>query len=142
VNALRDMSMDDQVVFRAVPQARVLRVIYAVCLLAGMSTHIAALWRHGFLWDYGGVPLLTRVYWTSLTFLDPLAAMLLFVCPRTGLAVTLSIISTDVAHNVWFFERHHLPLNGAIAAQCAFLVFVLVTLPRVWRGVDSRPVTG
>lgn len=116
-----------------VERGGVLRAIYAVCLLAGMSTHAAILWQHGLLWDYGGVPQLTRVYWTSLTLLDPLAVLLLFVSPRIGLIATLSIISTDVAHNLWFFERYHVPFNWVLAAQCVFLVFVAITFPSAWR---------
>jgi uncharacterized membrane protein len=110
-----------------------LRAVYAICLIAGMSTHAAMLWRHGLLWDYGGVPQLTRVYWTSVTFLDPLAAILLFAQPRTGLVATLAIIATDVAHNLWFFESYRTPLNWMIAAQCAFLAFVLATFRNAWQ---------
>jgi len=110
-----------------------LRAIYGICLLAGMSTHAATVWRHGLFWDYGGVPQFTRVYWTSLTFLDPLAAILLLVAPRVGLVATLSIISTDVAHNIWFFQRYQIPFNWILAAQCAFLVFVLATISGAWR---------
>lgn len=65
-----------------------LRVIYGISLLAGTSTHAATIWQHGLFWDYGGVRPFTRVYWTSLTFLDPLAAILLFVYPRIGLVAT------------------------------------------------------
>ena len=98
-----------------------------------MSTHAATVWRHGLFWDYGGVPQFTQVYWTSLTFLDPLAAILLIVVPRVGLIATLSIITSDVAHNLWFFQRYHIPLNWLLAAQCAFLVFVVVTFSSAWR---------
>jgi uncharacterized membrane protein len=116
-----------------------LRTIYATCLLAGMSTHAATAWRHGLLWDYGGVPQFTRVYWTSLTFLDPLAAILLLVCPRVGLIATLAIISSDVAHNLWFFQRYHFPFNWLLVAQCAFLIFVVTTFPSAWRALNSIP---
>lgn len=30
-----------------------LRVVYAICMLAGASTHATILWRHGLFWDYG-----------------------------------------------------------------------------------------
>jgi hypothetical protein len=134
--------MSSKALLVRVRRASLLRVIYAICLLGGMSTHVATLWQHGLFWDYGGVPLLTRVYWTLLTFLDPLAAILLFVYPRVGLFATLAIISTDVAHNLWFCAHYHTPLNWMIASQCTFLVFVLVSFPSVWRGFDAAPVTG
>ena len=118
--------------------ATVLRVIYAICLLAGMSTHAATIWQHGLFWDYGGaVPQLTRAYWTSLIFLDPLAAILLLAYPRIGLVAALAIISTDVLHNLWFFEHYHIRLNWMVWAQFAFLIFVIATFPTAWRGSNS-----
>ena len=78
-----------------------LRLTYAVCLLGGAATHVAVLVSHGLSWDYGGVPMLTRVFWASLAFLDPLAALLLLVRPRIGLSLTLAIITSDVVHNTW-----------------------------------------
>ncbi len=123
---------------RNIRPAAVLRVIYGVCLLAGMSTHAATIWQHGLFCDYGGaVSQFTRAYWTSLTFLDPLAAILLFACPRIGLIATLAIISTDVLHNLWFFEYCHIPLNWMVWAQCAFLIFVIATFPSAWSGLKS-----
>ena len=115
----------------------ILRVILALCMLAGTSTHAMTLWTHGLWWDYGGVPLFTQVYWTSLTFLDPLAALLLFVRPRTGLVMTAAIISSDVAHNLWFIHHYDIGFNWGVALQCVFLIFVAATFRRVWR---SSPV--
>jgi len=67
-------------------------------LLAGMSTHAATILQHGLFWNYGGgVPRFTRVFWTSLTFLDPLAAILLFLYPRIGVVATFAIISVHTA---------------------------------------------
>jgi hypothetical protein len=114
-------------------QSLAVRIILSACLLAGASTHVLMLWPHGLFWDYGGVPAFTRVYWTSLTFLDPLAAVLLFVRPRIGLALTLAIISSDVAHNSWFIDRYDISFGWIYAAQCGFLVFVVATFPGLWR---------
>jgi hypothetical protein len=117
----------------------IVRRVYALCLLGGTATHVWLLAAHGVLWDYGGVPLFTQVFWTSLTVLDPLAAILLFVRPRSGLAATLTIIATDVAHNVWFGIHAGLAwrddLNWMFLSQLAFLCFVLATLRAAWRGV-------
>jgi len=104
-------------------------------MLAGACTHAAVLWQHGLIWDYGGVPHATRVYWTSLTFLDPAAAILLIAFPRVGILATLGIISSDVAHNLWFFAHYHVPYNWMIVLQCAFLIFVVMTFPIVWRSL-------
>lgn len=44
----------------------VLRWIYAICLVAGASTHVWAIAAHGLAWDYNGAPVFSRIYWTSL----------------------------------------------------------------------------
>lgn len=114
----------------------VLRVIYALCLLGATCTHVALLWQHGVLWDYGGALLFTRIFWTSLTFLDPLAALLLFVRPHVGLFLTVAIITSDVLHNTLVGVS---PRNPMYLSQVAFLLFVASTVYIAWRGVSSEP---
>jgi uncharacterized membrane protein len=69
-----------------------------------------------------------------------MAAVLLFVFPRVALVLTLVIISSDVDHNLWFIHRYDVAFNWMYASQVAFLVFVVVTLPCIWR--SSRVRTG
>jgi hypothetical protein len=114
----------------------VLRAIYAICLLGATCTHVALLSRHGVLWDYGGAHLLTRIYWTSLTVLDPLAALLLFIRPHVGLILTVLIIVSDVLHNTLVGVP---PLNAMYLSQIAFLIFVASTVYIAWRGASSEP---
>ena len=114
----------------------VLRVIYAICLLGATCTHVAMLWRHGVLWDYGGAHLSARIYWTSLTVLDPLAALLLFVQPRVGLMLTALIIVSDVLHNTLVGFS---PQNPMYLSQVAFLLFMASTVYTAWGGVHSGP---
>jgi hypothetical protein len=69
----------------------ILRSIYATCLALATITHVLVDVRYGvFLAGLEplGYPIGVRSYWASLTFLDPAAAILLFVCPRAGLALT------------------------------------------------------
>ncbi len=113
----------------------VLRVIYALCLLGATCTHAATFWRHGIRWDYGGALLFTRVYWTSLTFLDPLAAVFLFVRPRFGLGLTVAIIVSDVLHNTLVGVPSRDP---RYLSQVAFALFVIFTVHVAWRGVPSE----
>jgi hypothetical protein len=112
-----------------------IRAVYAVCLLGGTITHAATLFTCGLSCNYGGVPVVTRIFWTSLTFVDPIAAVLLFVRPRVGLALTLMIMLADVANNtvIWIGIRNPgLPFNWinriAYLLQIAFLIFVLLTI--------------
>jgi hypothetical protein len=111
------------------------RLIWALCLAVGTCTHVASL-IYG--WN-DRVPAPSAVFWNALTVLDPLAAVLLFLRPRMGVALTLAIMLSDVAHNVWAIGAF-----GAIAwpvvVQAAFLVFVLATARLIWR--DAPGVWG
>jgi hypothetical protein len=105
-----------------------IRTLYAVCLLGATFNHASMLWQHEFFWDYGGVPPATQAFWTSLTFLDPTAVVLLFLWPTAGAWLTLAIIITDVAHNTWLGLAHGLTPNWMYYSQVAFLAFVLLTI--------------
>ena len=77
-----------------------IRVVYAVCLVVATVNHIRLV--HAWGWVPSHLPIATALYWSSLTFFDPLAAALLFVRPRAGIVLTIAIIASDVAHNSWF----------------------------------------
>lgn len=114
-----------------------LRLIYALCLCGATWTHLQVALAHGLGWDYGGVAQLTRIYWTSLTFIDPLAVLLLLVVPRVGLIVCVAVIVTDVAHNSWFALHNPIRLDLYLS-QIAFLLFVACTVRTAWRGAAVR----
>lgn len=111
----------------------ILRCIYALCLLGATYNHATIVLAHGLFWDYGGAPWFTCTYWTLLTFLDPLAAVLLFARPRAGLALTVAIITSDVIHNAWISWHYQVGLNAMFLSQVAFLLFVWVTVGAAWR---------
>ena len=117
-----------------------LRVVYSICLIAGTSTHLWTIVTHGLLWDYNGVPVISRAYWTSLTALDPTATLLLFAKPRAGLVMTAAIVLSDVAHNTWLMQRSSAPdwLNWMYVSHVLFLIFVLATIRHAWRGIDAQ----
>jgi hypothetical protein len=117
-----------------------IRSIYALCLLGAAANHARILARHGLFWDYGGVGTASAAYWTSLTLLDPIAALLLFVRPRAGIAATLVLIGTNVVHNLAVAGRAG-PLDGPdggvsplVLSQIGFLLFVAATARIAWRG--------
>jgi len=106
-------------------------------MLMGTSTHLQWVIRNGFLSDNYNAPVLTKIFWDSLTFLDPLAAVLLILRPKTGLILTLIIITLDVAHNNLFY-MDELYINAPtlkiwiqkywmILGQIIFGVFVYLT---------------
>jgi hypothetical protein len=122
----------------------VVRSLWAACLLVAGANHVRILLRHGLFWDYGGVGWASAAYWSSLTFLDPLAAALLFVRPRAGIIATVALIVTDVVHNL-ALTAHYAPegefltraANPFLLSQLGFLLFVGATARMAWKGSDG-----
>lgn len=112
-----------------------IRRIYAVCLLGATVNHAEMLWEHGMFWDYGGVPLVSQVYWTSLTVIEPLAVLLLFLRPVAGLGLALAIIVSDVIHNTWLAIHLGISADWMYYSQVAFLLFVSSTIRTAWHGL-------
>ena len=115
-------------------RAAAIRIIFALCLTIGAVSHASILYRHGIGWTYGGRSALTVAFWTSLTLLDPVAALLLLMRPRIGLAATLVIMIADVAHNLVVAG----PADLRVIDQMVFLTAVLVAIQFVWRHSPSR----
>jgi hypothetical protein len=127
-----------------------IRIVYALCLAGATYNHVRAVMEGG--WIPAHLPLASAIYWSSLTFLDPLAAVLLFVRPRAGIALTAAIIGTNVPHNLGYLWVHgeagsflkDVASNFMVMSQCLFLLFVAVTAPIAWRATfagEQRPVT-
>lgn len=96
--------------------------------MAGAAwNHARIVFEHGLGWDYGGIHPFVAAFWTSLTFLDALAVLLLLARPRAGVALTAVIIVADVLVNSWVGLRYGFD-TASFAAQSMFLVFVLTTL--------------
>jgi hypothetical protein len=115
--------------------ARLVRWVRGICTLALLGAtfnHARIVLAHGLGWDYGGLPAFVTRFWTALTFLDPLAVLLLWLAPRAGLAATTAIIVVDVLVNGWVGLTYGFDRPG-FAAQFMFMVFVLCTLVPTWR---------
>lgn len=125
---------------------KVLLVLQSIAMLMGTSTHVAWAIDNGFLSSNYHAPLFSMLFWDALTFVDPLAALLLFVRPKAGLWLTLIIITADVLHNnIYYLEELYLhapPLlewlstYWMIAGQLAFAVLVFATFKRNMREVN------
>ena len=130
-------------------RSRIVRAIWAACLLLGALNHARILVQHGLGWDYGGVGAASAIYWTSLTFIDPAVAALLFLRPRIGVPLTVLLITTNVVHNVAVTalaagnaaQRVEWLLSPQILAQVAFMLFVLATVRMAWPAEPSRQAT-
>ncbi len=113
-----------------------------MCLLLAGLNHARILLRHGLFWDYDGASAASAFYWSSLTFIDPLVAVLLFVRPRIGVPATIAVIATNVIHNL-AVTAFHVPGGAFLAyviaswqmmSQIGFLLFVIGT----WRLARRR----
>ena len=123
--------------------SRTLRIVYAICLVGATCVHVAFHLRFGVFLEAlagSGYSLGTRIFWSSLTLLDPIAALLLFFHPCAGLALACIIIVCDVVHNSWILHHFGMAPDAAYWAQVTFLIFLLATIRSAWRGSPRGPV--
>ena len=111
---------------------RVFQVVWMLGFLVGTTTHTADL-------IVGGVnacsdfPLGVRLFWVSLTFLDPATAALIIFRRRSGIVLGIAVIVADIAVNWTVFAMvGGLSLFGVIS-QSLFAVVILVTARSLWR---------
>jgi len=76
----------------------------------GTTTHVMHLVTAGWI-VFDAAPTWMNVYWTALTALDPLAAVLLLSARRWGLALGAAIIVTDVVINSYALYGLNLPFG-------------------------------
>jgi len=124
-------------------QSFLIRLVYILCLAGAAYNHARTVAEYGITYDYGGLPLFVCLFWTALTFIDPLAAIFLLVRPMLGLALTVAIIVSDVVINSWVGLKYGFDM-ASFLAQLMFLVFVMLTVRIAWRAelgacIPSQP---
>ncbi len=98
----------------------------------GTATHTLQLVSRGWV-VFASAPVWMNVYWTALTLLDPLAAVLLICARRAGLLLALAIMVSDVAVNSYALYGLGLPLAvWALQLQNLFLGFLLGAAGFLW----------
>ncbi len=119
----------------------------SIAMLSGMTTHLIWIINNGFLSENYNAPFFTRFFWDSLTFIDPIAAILLIIKPKTGIWLTFIIIIIDVFHNFILCFRSIIPNsnfsywivgNWMLMCQIFFLLFVSVTFKSNLKEVKIR----
>jgi hypothetical protein len=134
----------------------ILRAFYATCLTLASVTHVLIDVRYGILLgglEPLGYPRAVRLFWASLTFLDPLAALLLLARPRAGLVLCVAIMVADVLNNGWVRLHHSEFTSGVLKSsevlsshsrvdidyilEVAFLLFVVATVRYAWQGLSK-----
>lgn len=108
------------------------KAIWTLGFLIGTTTHTLDLINYGWL-PYDFRPLPWNIYWTSLTFLDPLAAFLIWVRERLGIVLGVAIMASNVLVNGYTafivgYASFYIPL----AMQSAFAAFVFWMAWRHW----------
>jgi hypothetical protein len=112
--------------------ALAIRIVWIFCLVAGTYNHSVILIHHGWDWRYGGMPIGTVIFWTSLTLLDPLVAILLLLKPKPAAIMLIILMACDVVNNTWVVLKYG-GEGWMVAGQWVFLVFILTTIGFVWR---------
>lgn len=119
---------------------KIILIIQSIAMLSGTATHLLWVVNNGFLSENYKAPFFSMLFWDSLTFLDPVAALLLITRPKTGIWLTAAIITIDVIHNTIFGFTYREPFadpfslpgamkdNWMLLCQISFGIFVLITL--------------
>lgn len=107
------------------------QVVWVIGFLVGTTTHTADLIVGG-LNAYSGGPLGVRLFWVSLTILDPATAVLIIMRRRSGIVLGSAVIIADIAVNWTVFATvGGLSLFGVIS-QSLFAVLIFVTARPLW----------
>lgn len=118
-------------------QTQIFLIIQSIGMLLGTFTHLIWIIENGFLSEEYNASLFSKIFWDSLVFFDPIAALLLIIRPKFGIYLTLIIITFDILHNnIFYFNELYLnPIEifdwiikyWMIIGQVLFGLFVLVT---------------
>lgn len=112
---------------------RTVVAVLAAGFAIGTTTHTFQLVTGGWM-VFDTAPTWMNVYWTSLTFLDALTVMLLFISPRAGLALGLSIMVSNLTINSYALYGLGLPIAvWALQSQALFGGFLLGVIGFLWR---------
>ena len=116
---------------------RVVRLVWIAGFLVGSTTHVLDLVQGGVA-VYAGFPDAVRLYWVSLTLLDPMTVVLTALRRRAGVVLGVAIMVSDVAVNATVAATTDgLGLRGLVL-QVAFGLVVVTTAPLLWRAA-RRP---
>ena len=110
------------------------KIIWTVGFLIGTATHSFDIALGGWL-PYDFRPMPFNIYWTSLVFLDPLAAVLIWARERWGAVLGVAIMASNVLINGYTaFIAGYDEFYFSLALQSAFAAFVFFAAWEHWRG--------
>lgn len=114
------------------------KIIWSIGFLIGTTTHSLDLYRGGWL-PYEFMPLPFNIYWTSLTFLDPAAAIMIWWQKSWAIVLGCLIMGSNVIVNGYTafiagYEEFYLSL----ALQTVFAGFVFYASYSARKSAPSR----
>ncbi len=105
--------------------------MWVIGFLVGTTTHTADLIVGG-LNAYSAFPLGVRLFWASLTFLDPVTAALIIFRRRSGIVLGSAVIITDIAVNWTVFATVGGLSFFGVVSQSLFALLIFVTARPLW----------
>lgn len=119
---------------------RVIVGAFVLVLAYGTVVHLLQLVASGFNPD-PALPDWLRAYFTALTVLDPLAAVLLAHRRRSGVVLATAVLISDAAANGW--ANYALDDTAGIttgrvgqAVITVLAIALVIALPRLWRATS------
>ncbi|MFJ2370627.1 hypothetical protein [Microbacterium sp. NPDC087665] len=110
---------------------RVVRVMWVIGFLVGTTTHTVDLIVGG-LNTYSGFPLGVRLFWVTLTILDPVTAALIIFRRRSGILLGIAVMIADIAVNWTVFATVGGLASFGVISQSLFAALVFVTARPLW----------
>ncbi|WP_156252241.1 hypothetical protein [Pseudactinotalea terrae] len=115
-----------------------IRVVWVLGFLVGTASHVADIVSAG-TGSYQGFPTPIRLFWVSLTVLDPIVIALVLLRRRTGVVLGVVIMVTDVAVNATVQAASGVLSPAGLIGQGAFLTIVLASARLLWRWFGETP---
>ncbi|KQQ01491.1 hypothetical protein ASG06_13650 [Rathayibacter sp. Leaf185] len=109
----------------------VIRLMWVLGFLIGTTTHTADLIIGGPN-AYSAFPLGVRLFWMTLTILDPITAALIVFRRRSGIVLGIVVITADIAVNWTVFATVGGLSSFGVISQSLFAVLLVVTVRRLW----------
>jgi hypothetical protein len=106
--------------------------MWVIGFLVGTTTHTADLIIGG-VDAYSGFPLGVRLFWVTLTILDPATAVLIICRRRSGVVLGSAVIIADIAVNWTVFAVVGGLSYFGVISQSLFALLIVVTARPLWR---------
>jgi hypothetical protein len=110
---------------------KVFQVLWVIGFLVGTTTHTADL-IFGGLDVYSGFPPGVRLFWVSLTILDPVTAVLIILRQRSGIVLGSAVIIADIAVNWTVFATIGGLSVFGVVSQSLFAALIAATARPLW----------